>query len=380
MNFFDTTDPNVLWGNILKCVSTILEIMCPFRRFRQREHITPWLNAEIYRAIRKRERLVRNFRYTRSNDSLIELRQQRNLVNSLIQRAKRDYILVTLNQNNRNPKRFWRIINNILNGPKTNDVTTVFVDPDTGDTIPPGQESNFLNAYFCNISQRLGFNDNFHMDPDIHVDMFNMYNEVDGVFDLSEDPILAPELEMFVADIDTSKSSCIQGISTLICKNIMTFFPKGISHIFRCSIESGIFPADWSKGYITVIPKTGKLSDPSNWRPITQTSIFAKVFEKLVHRRIMNYFMDYHILSPYQYGFCPQKSTQQSVFDFIKFVYSSLNNKKLFAGICLDVCKAFDCINHNILLYKLSKIGCTENTLLWVKGAVSQKSFPWRIY
>ena len=210
------------------------------------------------------------------------------------------------------------------------------------------------------------------MDPMIHDDLYDMYGNMESEFDLMADPILAQELEMFVSDIDIGKSSCIQGVSTLICKNIMSNFPKEIAYIFRCSIETAIFPDEWSKGYVTVIPKNGKLSDPSNWRPITQTSIFAKIFEKLVHRRVMFYFMENDILSHFQYGFCRGKSTQQSVFDFVKYVYSSLNNKKLFTAICLDVCKAFDCINHDILLLKLSKIGFSENTITWFKSYLNR--------
>ena len=66
------------------------------------------------------------------------------------------------------------------------------------------------------------------------------------------------------------------------------------------------------------------------------------------------------------------RSTQQSVFDFLKFVYSSLNNKKLFRAICLDVSKAFDCINHDVLLFKLSKIGFSPLTITWFKSYLSR--------
>ena len=81
-----------------------------------------------------------------------------------------------------------------------------------------------------------------------------------------------------------------------------------------------------------------------------------------------SYLEDHQIFTTYQYGFRPQRPTQQSVFDFLKFVYSSLNNKKLFSAICLDVCKAFDCINHDVLLFKLAKIGFSPLTLTWFKS------------
>ena len=142
--------------------------------------------------------------------------------------------------------------------------------------------------------------------------------------------------------------------------------------IFASSIETQIFPSTWSKGTVIVIPKSGDLSSPSNWRPITQTSIFAKIMEKIVHRRLFHFFNENSIISSFQYGFCPGKSTQQAIFDLTKFIFSALNHKKIVGSICLDVAKAFDSINHDILLYKLSKIGFNENSIAWFKSYLNR--------
>ena len=64
--------------------------------------------------------------------------------------------------------------------------------------------------------------------------------------------------------------------------------------------------------------------------------------------------------------------TQQSVFEVVKFIFSGLNNKKLVSAVCLDVCKAFDCINHDVLLSKLKNISFTEYTLTWFKSYINR--------
>ena len=94
--------------------------------------------------------------------------------------------------------------------------------------------------------------------------------------------------------------------------------------------------------------------------------------EKLVHRRVFRYFTDCNILTPYQYGFRPGKSTQMATFDLLKYIYSGLNHKKIIGSVCLDVAKAFDCINHDILLSKFRKIGFTENTIAWFKSYLTR--------
>ena len=75
----------------------------------------------------------------------------------------------------------------------------------------------------------------------------------------------------------------------------------------------------------------------------------------------------------YQYGFRKGKSTHEAIFDFIKFVYSNLNHKKLIVTTCLDVAKAFDCINHDILLIKMKKIGFSDPTTTWFKSYLTRR-------
>ena len=289
-----------------------------------------------------------------------------------IQSAKRDYIYKTLTQNSRNPRRFWKFINQMLNGSKSSLESVRFIDPDTLIQVPAGSEANFLNDYFCNISTHLGLNVDAPIDRSLKRDLDNMYGFMDTVFVLEEDIISTGELEYLVSNIDTSKNSCVIGITASMCKDIMTFLPVHIICLFNRSIHSGIFPYEWSEGIVTVIPKSGKLADPSNWRPITQTPIFEKVFEKLIQRRIFTYFDENEILSPYQYGFRPHRSTHESDFDLTKFIYTGLNNKKIISAVCLDVCKAFDCINHDILLAKMRKIGFNDVTLSWFKSYLSR--------
>ena len=114
------------------------------------------------------------------------------------------------------------------------------------------------------------------------------------------------------------------------------------------------------------------MSNPSNWRPITQTNIFGKCLEKIVHCQMLLYFSEHGVISDRQYGFMPGRSTQEAIFDLLIHVYSSINNKKLMGLLFLDISKAFDCILHDRLLYKLAKIGADEKVLAWFKSYLSR--------
>ena len=369
-NFRTSTDPNAMWELVYNNVIDILSVMCPYKKYVQRENPTPWMNADIYRTMRYRDRLVALYKVTKKDHYLSLAKQQRNIVNHMVETAKKMYITTLLAKNDSCPKKFWRRIKHLLHGDKITDQNVQFVDKNTSTAIPRGEEANYLNDYYCNISTRLGFNH----DDIIHYndEYLHVYQNIDDVFSLSNDPPTLAELESISDDIDLSKGSCVDGLSTQICKDLLKLAPTYFLEIFLVSIQESVFPTAWSTGTITVIPKTGDLSDPSNWRPITQTPIFAKIFEKIIHNRLTTFLTNNNILSKYQYGFRKGKSTQQAIFDLVKYIYSGLNHKKVVSTICLDVSKAFDCINHDILLYKLAKIGFDQNSLDWFKSYLTR--------
>ena len=146
-----------------------------------------------------------------------------------------------------------------------------------------------LNDYFLNIVHRFNIIPTDNMCRDVY-DIPNCFCFMDDMPTVREDISL-------IKDIDISKASCVEGISSRFCKDVMLSVPEHICNLFCKSLQSGNIPNVWTKGTITVIPKDGDLSDPSNWRPITQTSIFAKLLEKLVHIRLLRYFLNNNIIS-----------------------------------------------------------------------------------
>ena len=119
---------------------------------------------------------------------------------------------------------------------------------------------------------------------------------------------------------------------------------------------------------VTLLPKTGNRTNPGNWRPISNTNIFAKVLEKLVHKQISHYLQANKIISEYQFGFVPGQSTHEAIFKFVKYLYSAINNGKITGVLFLDIAKAFNCINHNILNIIMANIGFTNRVPDWFKS------------
>ena len=218
---------------------------------------------------------------TRQNEHLQLSHVWRNRVNTMIDNAKSVYIQSQLDRNVKNPRKFWRIINNFLDNNPTSLSDINFIDDETGSIIVKGEEANFLNNYFVNISTRLGLNADIN-----HIVNTPVY-DVEEPLCLEETILEVDEVKCLARNIDITTASCIGHVSTKICEDVLMILPDKFCKLFNVSLHYSIFPRLWSVGYVNVIPKDGNLNKPGNWRPITQTNVYAKVLENFLHKRLI---------------------------------------------------------------------------------------------
>ena len=115
----------------------------------------------------------------------------------------------------------------------------------------------------------------------------------------------------------------------------------------------GIYPERLKFSLIKPIYKTGDKSSPSNYRPISPLPAFSKIFEKVIYKRLFDHSNNNAILHKHQYGFQNEVSTENASHMLLNEILTALNSKQLLGGIFCDLHKAFDCINHTVLLEKL---------------------------
>jgi retron-type reverse transcriptase len=170
-------------------------------------------------------------------------------------------------------------------------------------------------------------------------------------------------------NLKANKSTGLDAIPAKILKLAAHIIAPSLTYIFNLSlIQSGIYVNNWKQARVTPIFKSEDKSKCENYRPISILSIVSKVFEKEVFRQMYTY-MNESNLSKYQSGFQPQHSTLSALIKICDEILNNMDKEKINCIVFLDIWKAFDSINHNILLSKMrSNFGISGNELLWFES------------
>ena len=152
-----------------------------------------------------------------------------------------------------------------------------------------------------------------------------------------------------------------------------------LCHIINLSFDKGYVPYELKIANVVPIFKKGDATLISNYRPISVLPVFSKIFEKLVYSRLTKYIDKHNILTNYQFGFKKGYSTYMALTILIDKITSAMDKGEHIIGLFLDFAKAFDTVNHDILLCKLNHYGIRGTVLQWFQSYLSSRKQTVRI-
>ena len=169
-------------------------------------------------------------------------------------------------------------------------------------------------------------------------------------------------------------SCIITEIPTFVYRKLATVLSHIIANFFNESISSGVFPDSIKVARVVPIFKSGDKSNVKNYRPISILSVMSKIFENLMSNRLNTYLRKFSVLTPCQHGFRAGSDTVDAISEYLDDVYTSIDSKNFFISVFLDFSRAFDTVDHHILLSKLDNIGIRGPALEWFETYLFNRS------
>ena len=323
---------------------------------------SPWITPDLKFCLKKKFSLLKLLKQNLiTKESYVKYR---NLLISAIKQAKVLYFLKKSISNNNDVKSTWKFINSVLNKNKKERVKSIN-DPN-GTELTGVDMANYFNSYFTNIIP-----DIVSSIPDVAFDVLQNIPSATSSFYFF--PICPREIEIIILKLK-DKPCNINDISVKALKSVYVTLSFILCYIFNLHVQHGIYPNLLKKGRVVPIYKAGSPRDVGNYRPITTLSTLNKIFEKIIHKRMISYIEHHNLISQHQFGFKRNSSTTLAIFDLITSIVDCIKCQKFTVCVFLDLRKAFDSVNHKLLLNKLLKMGFRGSMYSLIKDYLTDRS------
>ena len=181
-------------------------------------------------------------------------------------------------------------------------------------------------------------------------------------------------IKQFLSNLKVNKSTGLDNIGPRILKMSANVITPSLLFIVNKSISSGQFPSAWKEATVKPLFKSGSKDDINNYRPISILPTISKLIEKWVEKQFSQYLTDFKLLHKSQSGFRPKHSTESALILMIDSWLKAINEGKVVGCVLVDFRKAFDLVDHEILLTKLQSYKCNDSCLSWFKSYLSNRT------
>jgi len=328
----------------------------------------PWISNELIKMINIKNKLFYRKKRQPNNENVKRLYNIfRNRVNRELNKSKKDYYSKYFEDNKKNSKKIWEGIRSIINlsNSKNNSISQLKVDEKSIDD--PKEIASALNNFFVNIGPNT--EKTIPHNPVIQPDKY-LKNKNQVEFLITH---ISNEEVLDIINQLESKSTGPQSIPVNLLKIIPDLIILPLCKIINNSFSSGIFPDALKISKVVPIHKGGPADELNNYRPISLLSVFDKILEKLMHKRLYNFLESQNVLFDNQFGFRKNNSTSYALIQITERIKETIDKKKYGCGIFIDLRKAFDTVNHDILLNKLDHYGIRGTALHWFHSYLSDR-------
>lgn len=369
-------DPTESYNKFLNIYNGLKDIHLPVitKRFNKYRHKNqPWITKGILKSLQTKDKLhtkATNANSNKKTEFKLAYDTYAKVYKKTVRMAKMNYWNNKLNEAKNDVKATWKNLNLILNRSKNKkNLPDKFIYNNL-EITDEYEIANHFNKFYINIGPSLAKSINQQTTKSVK-DYLKTNSSGNSLYLY---PTSVTEISNIINDLKPKLSSGYDDINPRLLKQTFISILDPITHIANSSMTTGIFPSNMKIAKVIPVYKKGKQNQFNNYRPISLLPVFSKILERLIYNRLYKFLMSNKILSPCQYGFQRNKSTELAVLEMQDRIIHHLSKKLWSIGVFLDLSKAFDTIDHSILILKLQHYGIRGAPLDLFKNYLSNRS------
>ena len=325
----------------------------------------PWMTEALRTQIRLKNNKYKEFIKSNNVDIVESYKDSKRILHSSLRNAEIQYYSEQYELNSGDMFKSWKVLKTILALNSNSEKRQLCLTINNVAVTNSKDIANGFNDFFVSIGPELAKDIHSDINPLTYVN--NVNNSI-VIFDVSCD-----EVKNIIRSLKNSSAGHDE-FPTFVGKLCVDSYIEPLTFLINYSLKTGVFPSELKLARVVPIFKAGDSSALTNYRPISVLTFFAKVFEKIVYNKLLNFISDNNIFYDHQYGFRKGRSTQQAIITLVDKITKSQDIGDIVITLLIDLKKAFDTIDHRILLRKLYSYGIRGSMLKWMESYLTDRS------